>query len=204
MIALYKTKLIRRLRFYFPIPSIFPVGNFHLRLFGKANTILKWSLFLFAEIARIAKIKNQKLIQIHLFPSASCLKTFLWHGIRQYNFRTINKIIKTSEVKEMPILVCLGGPKSNSIHYRAITMNMVKKDIDKMYITEEGYEFSLAKAIKWDELKRKPAKASFYGLILQHNLEKNWLSKSLVSNKPLDCYYQGLKLINNNKDLRKL
>ena len=45
MIALYKTKLIRRLRFYFPIPSIFPVGNFHLRLFGKANTILKWTLF---------------------------------------------------------------------------------------------------------------------------------------------------------------
>lgn len=129
-------------------------------------------LFLFAEVARIAKIKNKKLIQIHLFPSASCLKTFLWHGIRQYNFRTINKIIKTSDVKEMPILVCLGGPKTNSVHYRAITVNMVKKDIDKMYITEEGYEFSLAKAIKQDELKRKPAKASFYGLILQHNLGK--------------------------------
>lgn len=45
MIALYKTKLIRKLRFYVPIPSISPVGNFHKRLFEKTNTILRWSLF---------------------------------------------------------------------------------------------------------------------------------------------------------------
>ena len=129
-------------------------------------------LFLFAEIARIAKINNQKLIQIHLFPSASCLKTFLWHGIRQYNFRTINKIIKISKVKEVPILVCLGGPKTNSIHVKAITMHLIKKATQKMYTTAEGYEFSLAKAIKQDEVKRNPKKATFYGLIVQHNLEK--------------------------------
>ena len=129
-------------------------------------------LFLFAEIARIAKIKNLQLIQIHLFPSASCLKTFLWHGIRQYNFRTINKIIKISEVEEKPILVCLGGPKSNAVHFKAITRHMIKKDTHKMYTTAKGYEFTLANAIKQDEIQRKPTKASFYGLILQHNLEK--------------------------------
>lgn len=129
-------------------------------------------LFLFAEIARVTKIKNQKLIQIHLFPSASCLKTFLWHGIRQYNYRTINKIVKISKVEETPILVCLGGPRSNSVHFKSITLNLIKKDTHKMYTTAEGYEFSLAKAIKQDEIKRKPTKASFYGLILQHNLQK--------------------------------
>ncbi len=132
-------------------------------------------LFLFAEIARIAKIKHQKLIQIHVFPSTSCLKTFLWHGIRQYNFRTINRIIKICEVKEMPILVCLGGPKSNSVHFKAITKHSIKKDTRKMYTTAEGYEFELANSIKQDEVKRKPTKASFYALILQHNLEKKLL-----------------------------
>jgi hypothetical protein len=132
-------------------------------------------LFLFAEIARIAKMKHQRLIQIHVFPSASCLKTFLWHGIRQYNFRSINRIIKISEVKEMPILVCLGGPNSNSVHFKTITMNMIKKDTHKMYTSQEGYEFAVANAIKQDEVKRKPTKATFYALILQHNLEKKLL-----------------------------
>jgi hypothetical protein len=44
MMKLYKTKCIRNFRFFLPLPSIFPISDFHSRLFAKANTILKWSL----------------------------------------------------------------------------------------------------------------------------------------------------------------
>ena len=53
----------------------------------------EYDLELFSRIAENRKNTKLPLIQVHVFPSAPCLRTFLWHGIRQYNFRAIRKII---------------------------------------------------------------------------------------------------------------
>jgi hypothetical protein len=110
------------------------------------------------------------LIQVHVFPSAPCLRTFLWHGIRQYNFRTIKKIIENAQPETKPILISLGGPATNKFHWTSITKFSIRKINERMYTSFPSYSLSMAEAIKRDELKRSPRSASFYVLLMQHNI----------------------------------
>lgn len=130
----------------------------------------EYDLDLFSKIAINRKNTKLPLVQVHVFPSAPCLRTFLWHGIRQYNFRTIRKIIETAEPETKPILICLGGPITNNFHWRSITRFMIRKIYKRMYTSNPSFSLSMANSIKIDELRRKPRSASFYVLLMQHNI----------------------------------
>jgi hypothetical protein len=129
-----------------------------------------FDLDLFSRIAENQKNAKLPLIQVHVFPSASCLRTFLWHGIRQYNFRTIRKIIEVAQPETKPILICLGGPSTNNFHWRSITRFMIRKLYERMYTSSPSYSLSMANSIKRDELSRRPRSASFYVLLMQYNI----------------------------------
>jgi hypothetical protein len=124
------------------------------------------------EIGTAVKKTGKPLIQIHLFPSGPCLKTFLWHGIRQYNLRLVKKLIKQSTHSAKPILICLGGKNSNSFHWKSITKPSILRNLEGMYKAEPTYGSALVEAIKLDAQSNKPKSASFNILITQHNLSK--------------------------------
>jgi len=130
----------------------------------------EFDLELFSRISKNRRNKKLPLIQVHVFPSAPCLRTFLWHGIRQYNFRTIRKIIENAQPETKPILISLGGPATNKFHWTSITKFRIRKIYERMYTSFPSYSLSMAEAIKRDELKRSPRSASFYVLLMQHNI----------------------------------
>jgi hypothetical protein len=130
----------------------------------------EFDLDLFSRITKNQKNTKMPLIQVHVFPSGPCLRTFLWHGIRQYNFRTIRKIIEIAQPETKPILISLGGPNTNNFHWRSITRFSIRKLHERMYTSSPSYSLSMANAIKRDELSRRPRSASFYVLLLQHNI----------------------------------
>ena len=132
----------------------------------------EFDLKLFSGIANARKDSKLPLIQVHIFPSGPCLRTFLWHGIRQYNFRTIRKIIETAQPETKPILISLGGPATNNFHWNSITKFSIRRLGERMYTSSPSYSLSMAKAIKKDELRRRPRSASFYVLLMQHNISK--------------------------------
>lgn len=132
----------------------------------------EFDLELFSRISKNRKNTKLPLIQVHVFPSAPCLRTFLWHGISQYNFRTIRKIIETAQPETKPIVICLGGPATNNFHWTSITKFSIRRLEERMYTSSPSYSLSMAKAIKTDELRRRPRSASFYVLLMQHNISK--------------------------------
>jgi hypothetical protein len=138
-------------------------------------------LELFSKISENRNRTKLPLIQVHVFPSAPCLRTFLWHGIRQYNFRTIRKIIKNSEPETTPILICLGGSATNSFHWKSITKFSIQKLHERMYTSLPNYSLSLARAIKEDDLRKKPQAASFYVLLMQHNVGRQIRFEEFIS-----------------------
>ena len=52
-----------------------------------------YDLEYFQQIKKFIDKNKTNIIQIHLFPSPACLWLYLFHGVRQYNFRAIMQII---------------------------------------------------------------------------------------------------------------
>jgi SAM-dependent methyltransferase len=146
------------------------LGNHNFLFTQSALEHFEFDLELFSRISNTLKVSKKPLVQVHVFPSAPCLKTFLWHGIRQYNFRAVRKIIKIAEPETKPILICLGGPHTNDFHWKSITRFTIRKMYGKMYTSTPNFSLSMANAIKRDELSKKPRSASFYVLLMQHNV----------------------------------
>jgi SAM-dependent methyltransferase len=141
----------------------------------------EFDLDFFARIEKRQKTTKLPLIQVHVFPSKACLKTFLWHGIRQYNFRKIRRIIEIAHPETKPILICLGGPSTNKFHWDSITRFSIRKLRQRMYTSYPSFAISMANAIKRDELSRRARSATFYVLLLQSNIGQHIEFKEFVS-----------------------
>src|SRR5208283_5417616 len=48
----------------------------------------------FRQIADHVARTRRPIVQFHLIPSAACLTTYPWHGVRQYTPRTISRITR--------------------------------------------------------------------------------------------------------------
>lgn len=114
--------------------------------------------------SHIDKYKNNT-IQIHLFPSAACIKKYLWHGIRQYTPRTISKITDIfDDDKTYSVLYKLGGENCNKLHLDYITKPIYLKKIDYRDTKYEEYVHGLKNAIKYDLVEN--GNPSFYALVI--------------------------------------
>ena len=87
-----------------------------------------YDLEYFQQIKTFIDKKKTNIIQIHLFPSPVCLWLYCFHGIRQYNFRSIMQIIDILKSTNSYFRIYpLGGNSSNVFHFFNITIPLLLK-----------------------------------------------------------------------------
>ena len=124
----------------------------------------------FKQIRKFIANNKKPFIQIHIFPSASCLELYKYHGFRQYTPRTISKITRLFRNFSESTLYNLGGDNSNEVHNKFITKPKytIKQDLRKTKTFE--YEEEAISAIKKDMLEKNVKNPSFYALVIKSNL----------------------------------
>lgn len=126
----------------------------------------------FRHVSAYVSTAKAPVLQIHLIPSASCISTYLWHGVRMYTPRTISKITKLFGPETNAYLFSLGGAHCNSVHRRFITLPNLRYGFDLRERETSRYRRELRAAILSDfrGAQRNP---SFYALLLESNFSKN-------------------------------
>ncbi len=110
---------------------------------------------------------EQKVNQIHLFPSKACIKLYPFHGVRQYTPKNISKITRLffSKVSDLELYE-LGSENTYKAHRDFINIGLFKRDLRKR---DEGiYEQTCYKAIKDDLEKFKTNMPNFYALVIKN------------------------------------
>ena len=122
----------------------------------------------FYQIKDFIEEGKRNIIQIHLFPSPACLWLYLFHGYRQYNLNSINKIIKIfKEQKCYYKIFPLGGNKLNQLHFRFITIpSLLKKRIN---LKSNNYKNFLKRYMQYEITKGNNYNPSFYALVIHSN-----------------------------------
>ena len=128
-------------------------------------------LTFFKKISKYLNKKKKKFIQVHLFPSESCLYTYLFHGYRHYNYKMISKLTESSDDNHNFYLFHIGSKHTNKFTFQQITLNRVfKRKVNPIDIKK------LKKSIQMDNEIETFNIASFYGLAMLSNLAiKNFL-----------------------------
>ena len=103
-----------------------------------------------------------------MFPSTSCLKTHLNHGIRNYNVRSISKLLKNLD-SDFNALIPLGSREFNRIHFKYITLPTLLFKKDKSKSKPNEYSEDLIRVYKRNMYDI--AKPTFYCLISILNLQ---------------------------------
>jgi hypothetical protein len=129
-------------------------------------------LLFFEQIKTFIDTSKKPVIQIHVFPAAATMPLYLFHGIRQYNPRTISKITRMFPDAHIT-LMGLGGTESKKIHFKYFTwpvLFMRRKAASSK--NPEKYDAKLYKAIEKDteRISRHPM---FWVLIIESNLSRN-------------------------------
>tara|TARA_B100001250_G_C19658470_1_gene725945 strand:- start:67 stop:1017 length:951 start_codon:yes stop_codon:yes gene_type:complete len=132
----------------------------------------------FYEIRNFINKSEKNTIQIHLIPSAACLRTYLLHGVRQYTPRTISKITRLFDSqKTYSVLFKLGGKNCNNLHYKFSTIPLIfhtlhiSKKFDALVSRNEKFRDLLKNAVEKD-IKQKNEKCSYYALVIHSNYSK--------------------------------
>ena len=138
----------------------------------------------FDSIRQYAESIDYPLVSIHLFPSPACLFTMLLHGIRQYNRRTIAKLIRASGITSSTDLYILGGVRSNFFHFRELTLRSLVFRKPMGFKNLNRYLTIAQEAIIRDSLSPSKFSPSFYALVLSWNTKrsgKEWIKSSRAS-----------------------
>lgn len=123
-------------------------------------------LLFFQKISFFTNKTKKKFLQIHLFPSESCLYTYLFHGYRHYNFGMISKLINSFDEKHQFTVFGIGSKNLNKIVFNKITL----KRILNLNIKTINF-FDLKNSIDKDNKINDLNKSSFYALIITKNFE---------------------------------
>jgi hypothetical protein len=124
-------------------------------------------LTFFHQIAEFVRDANYPIIQVHLIPSASCITTFTWHGIRQYTPRNISKITELFSEKTQKTLYRLGSSNCNKVHRKWISNPRYLGVGDGRKRDLSTYDQELMSAIKDDMYEPGKKEACFYALVLK-------------------------------------
>lgn len=124
----------------------------------------------FKTVSEYVESTGTKFVFINLVPPPSSLYCYLWHGIRQYPVRALNRIYATQPLDSKKILVKLGGPSTNRIHRKWITYPtlFLKRDIRSE--NPNGYGAAMIKSIIHDLKYMGVHRASFFALITLYNM----------------------------------
>lgn len=107
------------------------------------------------------------ILQIHLFPSAACLRLYRFHGVRQYTARTVSMIAQIFSQSTCTLFE-LGGPNCNKLHWEYITQPILLGGDDRRETESEAYAKELRAAMEQDA--QQLGSPSFYALVIESNL----------------------------------
>jgi SAM-dependent methyltransferase len=127
----------------------------------------------FRQIAGYVATADHPIIQFHLMPSAGCLTTFPWHGVRQYTPRTISRITRLFGAETSKRLYFLGSIACNRVHRRYITHPRLLGKGDQRRNRLAAYDRELHRAVQQDEAASNLSEACFLALVLQSRLTDN-------------------------------
>jgi SAM-dependent methyltransferase len=133
-------------------------------------------LTFFRQIADYIATADRPMVQCHLMPSAGCLTTFLWHGVRQYTPRTISRITRLFGGETSKRLYFLGSAACNRVHRRYITYPWLLRRADRRRKYQDAYDRDLRQAMQQDEIVPRRDEACFHALVLQSRLVRNIFS----------------------------
>lgn len=126
-------------------------------------------LGIFRQINEYIESFARPVLQIHLFPSKACRRLYPWHGIRQYNPRTVSKLLQVLGGDFYAILFTLGGKACNKLHYTYITKPFFREQRDDLrYIKPAEYAKELEAAVL-EDMQAPTEDPSFYALVIHHN-----------------------------------
>jgi len=131
----------------------------------------KNDLTFFSQLKKHTDSKDKMVLQVHMLPTKYCLRSYLWHGYRQYTLRMINNIAKIFENSEnVDIrLYNLGGKALNDLHWQWITRPRLLRRADRRKIDPIGY-MNLLKKMSLETYKRGYfSRPSFYALVIITN-----------------------------------
>jgi SAM-dependent methyltransferase len=135
-------------------------------------------LLFFSQVSDFVRANTHPILQIHLIPTASCITTFPWHGIREYTPRTISRITGLFGSETLAYLFSLGGYSCNRTHRKFITWPHFRSGSDLRRSREDDYRASVRSAILSD-FRSDAAGSAFYALVLISNCESgpftDWL-----------------------------
>jgi hypothetical protein len=80
-------------------------------------------------------------LQIHLFPSAACLRLYRFHGVRQYTPRTVSAITRLFPDSRCTLFE-LGGAACNALHWDYITRPVLVDNLDDRRNSETDRQVS--------------------------------------------------------------
>jgi hypothetical protein len=125
----------------------------------------------FSSIGQYANSKNFPVLSIHLFPSTVGLFTFLLHGIRQYNRRTISDLVSIAKPQGPGTLYALGGWRSNFAHFTRITLKSLifRKSLSANEVV--SFLSKVRSAIRRDCESSSCLFPSFYALVISWNCD---------------------------------
>jgi len=120
---------------------------------------------------------NRPTISVHLVPPAAALFNYLWHGIRQYPISSINAIAGRKSDNKQTFLMTLGGPKSNRIHRKFITLPTLLLNKDFRVLHPKKYFDEMSRSATSDLSYTGYHQAAFYVLINCYNFNAKDISK---------------------------
>ena len=126
----------------------------------------------FRQVAEYVANADYPILQVHLVPSAACLSTFPWHGIRDYTPRTISRITRLFDDATQFYLFSLGGKRCNAVHRRYITWPAYRRRADFRTTKTEEYCAALRDAMAADAASADGG-ASFYALVLASGFDRD-------------------------------
>ena len=150
-------------------------SNTNLFITQSAIEHFNYDLSYFIQLKNFIRKNKRNTIQIHLFPAPPSLWLYLLHGVRQYNFRSIKKIVDifdAFELKSYSSLIKLGGNASNFVHLKYITWPQIIKTAGKNSFRDlfpEKYFNIAKKSIIKDMQSNKFNNCAFYALIIHSN-----------------------------------
>jgi len=130
-------------------------------------------LLFFEQIHSFIRRFSGPIIQIHLFPSAACLKLYLYHGVRQYTPRTVSAITRLFDPETTcTILYELGGKACNRLHYDYITKPLlIDRNEDWRETKTDTYGRLLMETVESD-IADPGGQPSFYALVIHSGYRK--------------------------------
>lgn len=121
----------------------------------------------FKQVKDYVNKTNKPIIQIHMVPSPAGLWLYLLHGFRQYTIQRLSRITKLfSDINTCKIIYSLGGRYCNKVHFKYFTSSLLGRQKDRT-----SYNSEFVEAFRKDMNSNNTYNASFYCLVLLHNID---------------------------------